>query len=50
MPRDEVFERGEEERGMSGRRGTSFEGDLARLAVLFGSLEEEGMPHEGRGT
>jgi hypothetical protein len=34
----------------SGGDGTSLEGDLGRLDLPFGSLEEEGMERDGRGT
>ena len=34
----------------SGGEGTSREGGLGRLALPFGSLEEEGMERDGRGT
>ena len=50
MPSDEAFERRKGEGRTSGRRGTSLEGDLARLVLPFGSRDEEGMKHEGRGT
>jgi hypothetical protein len=50
MPREEAFGRREEEGMASGGEGTSLEGDLARLVLSFGSLGEEGIGRDGRGT